>query len=108
MSFAKAKRFNQELVGCGPPPTAYNPKHLGGGNAVSFPKGERFRDQSSNELDIPNMQLTRSHSSSSVGSTESGASHKSTTVRFLPFPVVYCIIVKYLLILGQKGPQSLQ
>merc|ERR1711911_389190 len=62
MSFAKAKRFNQELVGCGPPPTAYNPKHLGGGNAVSFPKGERFRDQSSNELDIPNMQGKKDHS----------------------------------------------
>lgn len=79
MSFGKAKRFNQEIVGCGPPPTAYNPKHLGGGNALSFPKGERFKDQSSQELDIPNMQLTRSHSSSSVGSTESGASHKSNT-----------------------------
>jgi len=49
------------FLGCGPPPTAYNPKHLGGGNAVSFPKGERFRDQSSNELDIPNMQVLNSY-----------------------------------------------
>jgi len=81
MSFARAKRFNQELIGCGPPPTAYNPKPQGGSNALSFPKGERFRDQSSNELDVTSSQLTRSHSSSSVGSTESGISQRSNTVK---------------------------
>ena len=31
---------------CGPPPTAYDPKHPGGSGLISFPKQERFRLES--------------------------------------------------------------
>lgn len=79
MSFAKAKRFEPEKV-CGPPPTAYDPKHPFGTGVISFPKGDRFPQGSTpNHLQPPQQDgtMTRSHSSSSIGSTDSTATSKS-------------------------------
>ncbi|KAI9563651.1 hypothetical protein GHT06_011115 [Daphnia sinensis] len=79
MSFAKAKRFEPEKV-CGPPPTAYDPKHPFGTGVISFPKGDRFPQGSTpNHLQPPQQDgtMTRSHSSTSIGSTDSTSTTKS-------------------------------
>ncbi|EFX71129.1 hypothetical protein DAPPUDRAFT_309226 [Daphnia pulex] len=82
MSFSKAKRFEPDKV-CGPPPTAYDPKHPFGTGVISFPKGDRFPQNSTpNHLPPPqDPTMTRSHSSSSIGSTDSTATSKSVQVK---------------------------
>jgi len=82
MSFSKAKRFQPDKV-CGPPPTAYDPKHPFGTGVISFPKGDGFPQNSTpNYLPPPqDPTMTRSHSSSSIGSTDSAATSKSVQAK---------------------------
>lgn len=38
--------LNYYFIVCGPPPTAYHPQQPGGSGVISFPKSERFRQDS--------------------------------------------------------------